>query len=311
MEGHEDHEGAEDHPHVTDHVHDEGLPRRDDRGAALVPEADQQVRAEADQRPPDDQEDEVARQHEQQHREDEDVHVAEEAGVARVDLVLHVADGVRDDQTAHAGDDQTHEDRQVVDEQVERHLERTALDPRPVREVGADVIQEEVEGDDEGRPHGERPDQLGHDPRQAPAATREEKRSSGGEGEDEQRQRLACCAQPFSSLRSSTSSTSRVWKMSTRIARPTTASAAATVMDIRANSWPSMFCSCRENVTSARLAALSISSMQMRMTRGLRRTSTPTAPSTNRIALSSRNHDASSCCPPMLNVLIDGVSQVV
>src|SRR5919197_94468 len=77
--------------------------------------------------------------------------------------------------------------------------------------------------------------------------------------------------------------------MSTRIASPTTASAAATTITISANSCPSRFCSCRENATSVRLTAFSISSMQTRTTTGLWRIMTPIAPSTKRIAATIRN----------------------
>src|ERR1700686_4143199 len=92
--------------------------------------------------------------------------------------------------------------------------------------------------------------------------------------------------------------------MSTRIASPTTASAAATVIDMSANSWPSMFCSWREKTISVRLTAFSISSIEMRMTSGLRRTSTPTVPMVKRMPPRSKNQEASSCDPPMLSVLI-------
>ena len=53
------------------------------RGAAPVPEADQRVGGEADERPADDQDHEVAGQHQQQHREDEEVEVAEVARGSR------------------------------------------------------------------------------------------------------------------------------------------------------------------------------------------------------------------------------------
>src|SRR2546423_10908608 len=71
-----------------------------------------------------------------------------------------------------------------------------------------------------------------------------------------------------------------------------------------------MFCSWRAKATSVRFAALSISSIEIRITRGLRRTSTPMAPSPKRTALRSRNHEASSCEPPMLRLLIYPPSQV-
>src|ERR1700680_3437905 len=94
--------------------------------------------------------------------------------------------------------------------------------------------------------------------------------------------------------------------MSTRIASPITASAAATVIDMSANSCPSRFCSCRENATSVRFAALSMSSMQMRITSGLRRMSTPMVPRMKRIAARSRNQDVSSVEPPASNPPITG-----
>src|ERR1700674_1021492 len=298
---HEQHKRAQDHADVADDVHDECFPSRENRRAARVPEADQEVRAQADQPPADDQEHEVPGQDQQQHREDEDVHVGEEAGVAGVVFVSHVADGVSDDQPADAGDDKAHEDREVVDQQVEGHNERAALDPRPIGEVARRLVYEERKRQHERGPDDAWADDRGHDPRQSPASAGEQDRAGGRQQEDQQR--LLAGGHPFSSLRSSTSSTSRTRKMSTRIARPTTASAAATVMAINAKSWPSMFCSCLENATRVRLTAFNINSMQMRMTSGLRRTSTPTVPSVKRIAASSRNQEVSSCDPPMSSVL--------
>src|ERR671935_2100020 len=143
-------------------------------------------------------------------------------------------------------------------------------------------------------------DDHGEDPRQSPPAACQDGGAEGGEEEDEKGEERA--AHPLSSLRSSMSSASRTRKMSTRIASPTTASAAATVIDMRAKSWPSMFWSWRANATSARLAALSMSSIEIRITSGLRRISTPAAPRPKRRALRSRNHDASSCEPPMSSV---------
>ena len=72
--------------------------------SAPVPEADQRVGGEADERPADDQQHEVAGQHQQQHREDEEVEVAEVARVAAVGG--HVGDRVEVDQRRDAADDQ-------------------------------------------------------------------------------------------------------------------------------------------------------------------------------------------------------------
>ena len=84
---------------------------------AAVPERDQQVGRRADERPADDQQHEVARQDQQQHREDEEVQVGEEARVAAVGA--HVGDRVEVDQRRDAGDDEHHEDRQRVDQDRE------------------------------------------------------------------------------------------------------------------------------------------------------------------------------------------------
>src|SRR5450759_3047906 len=62
---------------------------------------------------------------------------------------------------------------------------------------------------------------------------------------------------------------------------------------------------------SMTVAAFSISSMQMRMTSGLRRTSTPAVPMMNRIAVRIKNQDASICDPPIDNPLISPWSSSV
>ena len=63
----EDQEGGEDHPHVADGVHHERLATGKHGRGSLEPEADQQVGAEADTGPTDDQPDQIAGQNEQQH----------------------------------------------------------------------------------------------------------------------------------------------------------------------------------------------------------------------------------------------------
>ena len=91
------------------------------RGRPPVPEADQRVGGEADEGPADGQQDEVAGEDQQQHREDEEVEVAEEAVVALVGA--HVAERVEVDQGRDAGDDEDHEDRERVDEDAELDVE--------------------------------------------------------------------------------------------------------------------------------------------------------------------------------------------
>src|SRR5262245_36249511 len=72
------------------------------------------------------------------------------------------------------------------------------------------------------------------------------------------------------------------------MASPTAASAAATVITKKAKSWPSIAPAWRDAATEATLSALSITSMLIRITRAERRSSTPTSPITNRMALTSR-----------------------
>ena len=115
-------EHAEQEAGVADAVGDERLLA----GARLVrilePEADQQVRREAHAFPADEQHEQRAAEHQQQHEEQEQVEVRE---VARVALVLlHVAGRVDVDQRAHAGHDQRHHRGEAVE--VERDVERAA-----------------------------------------------------------------------------------------------------------------------------------------------------------------------------------------
>src|SRR4051794_26694086 len=71
------------------------------------------------------------------------------------------------------------------------------------------------------------------------------------------------------------------------IARPTAASAAATVMTKNTNTWPATSYACA-NATKVRLTALSISSTHMNTMMALRRISTPKRPITNSTAEKNR-----------------------
>ena len=74
----EDEEG-ERHRRVAERVHHERLLGRCDRRRALLVEADQQVAREADHAPAGEQQKQRPALHQQQHREDEQRHVGEEA----------------------------------------------------------------------------------------------------------------------------------------------------------------------------------------------------------------------------------------
>ena len=105
------------------------------RGLAPVPERDQEVRGRAHERPPDDQDHEVGRQDQQQHREDEEVQVGEVARVAAV--AAHVGDRVEVDQERHARHHQAHEHRQRVhqDREVDLEVAGGRVGPRAVDEL--------------------------------------------------------------------------------------------------------------------------------------------------------------------------------
>ena len=83
------------------------------RARLLLPETDQQVRRQADQRPPHDQEKEIRGGHQQQHRKYEQVHISKKPAV--FGITLHVPDGIDMDQKTHAGDDQKHEHGKRID----------------------------------------------------------------------------------------------------------------------------------------------------------------------------------------------------
>ena len=106
---------------VAERVHDEGLLRRPHRARALVPEADQEIRREADEPPADEEQEQVAALDEHEHREDEERDVREVA--ALLGVAVHVADRVEDDQPADAADDEHHHRAQRVDEELQADVE--------------------------------------------------------------------------------------------------------------------------------------------------------------------------------------------
>ena len=96
---------------------------------------DQQVGGRAHERPPDDQDHEVRRQDQQQHREDEEVQVGEVARVAAV--AAHVGDRVEVDQERHARHHEAHEHRQRVDQdrEVDAEVGGGRVGPRAVHQL--------------------------------------------------------------------------------------------------------------------------------------------------------------------------------
>ena len=110
-----DHDHAEAEPEVADAVDDERLLRRARRRGLLVPEADEQVAAQADSLPADVEQQEVVAQDQHQHAEHEQVQVGEEAPEPAV--AVHVADRVDVDEEADRADDEQEHRGQRVDQE--------------------------------------------------------------------------------------------------------------------------------------------------------------------------------------------------
>ena len=163
---------AEQEAVIADPVDDERLLPRRRRGGTLVPEADEQVGAQAHTLPAHEHEQEVVRQHQRQHREREQVEIEEEAADRRV--VRHVPGRVDVDEEPHAGHDQRHDGRQRIELEGDVGREVPDLEPGvdgvdqdPV--VGGECGQLEhgAHREREGEPHaraGEPPDAAAAEP---------------------------------------------------------------------------------------------------------------------------------------------------
>jgi hypothetical protein len=172
----EDQEHRQQEADVADAVGDEGLlgGRRYVRPG--VPEADQQVRAEADALPAEEHHQEVLRQHQHQHGGGEQVQPGEVGAAPAVGG--HVADRVEVDQRADPGDHQRERGRQLVPAQVHRHPQVAGEKPVPAAQdrcaragVPAEQLGERRHGHAEGHEHQQRGKPAGGGP-QAPAQQR-------------------------------------------------------------------------------------------------------------------------------------------
>ena len=125
MGDHQEH--GEQKAEIPDAVEDECLLACVHGRFAQVVKADQQVGGESNALPADEHEQKVLRQHQGQHEKHEQVEVGEVAPVSL--FVRHVADGVDMDQKADAGDDQQHDQRQGVEQEVKIGAKGRGRDP--------------------------------------------------------------------------------------------------------------------------------------------------------------------------------------
>ena len=122
-------ERTEQETQVADAIDDERLAGGVIVFGVGVPKADQQVRAQTDAFPAKESHRQAGAQHQQDHREQEQVQVSHETGKAAIRP--HIADRIQGDQRADAGDEQQHHARQAIEQEAERQRERPGVEPRP------------------------------------------------------------------------------------------------------------------------------------------------------------------------------------
>ena len=139
-------EGAHDaqrEAEIADPVDHERLDRGGVGRGPVEPESDQQIGAQPDALPAEEQLDEIVGRHQHQHAEGEEIEIAEEARDRLV--VVHVADGVDVDHRRDDVDHHQHDGGQLVDAQRPVGLEAAGLDPAEQR-GGADMaVDRDVE----------------------------------------------------------------------------------------------------------------------------------------------------------------------
>src|SRR5262249_25657256 len=210
-------------------------------------------------------------------------------------IVGHITERIDVDKKSDAGDDKQHHRGEVIDLERKLYLERTGLDPG-------------IEGVAKNPRSGQEPKNVQCDGKESPDRhTRQHSRTlfpqSSAEKYVEDRCQQRNQRNPPQQvkrhralgggyhLRNCISEGSSVWrwrKIAMMMARPTTASAAATAMTKKTITCPSIDPRKREKTMKVKFTALSISSMDIRMTMRFRRISTPMTPMAKTMALRMR-----------------------
>src|ERR1019366_6505046 len=282
-----DEEHGEREAEVANAVHDEGLVAGGGRALLDKVGADQQVTAETDAFPADEEDHVIRSQHQGQHEKHEQVEVREEAVVAF--LVGHVAGGVDVDERTDAGDDHEHDHRELVDGEIPADVEFAALNPGEVVFVkggrgeiarGHENLHDPAEREDDTE-HGDQVDQ-----RLRKFAAEDAVDQEPDEGQDGNEPEIL--HQFFRELISSMFRVSRFLNTVRMMARPTAASAAATTITKNVKMCPATCLCWLEKATKLRLTAFSINSMHMKTVMMLRRKRKPATPSAKMMALRMR-----------------------
>jgi hypothetical protein len=98
---------------VPNPVHNEGFIGSSAVFEILVPEANQEVGAQSDAFPSEEQHYKVIAQHQVQHHKDEQVQIGEKA--PKTVITMHIAYGVEVDKTTNTRNNEGHEQRQLID----------------------------------------------------------------------------------------------------------------------------------------------------------------------------------------------------
>ncbi len=256
-EGGEHEEDADEEAEVADAVDDEGLLAGVGGGVALEPEADEQVGGEADAFPADEHEEEVAGEDQDGHKKEEEIEEAEVARVAGV--VAHVADGVDVDEEADAGDDEKHDQRELVEDKGEIDVECADGEPgirkslRKGKGERGDLPATRTTGRSgdhghcsraqhqcEGGQWREHADDCGEASR--PPGAEDSVEQEAQERKQRDQPKMGRLVHSFIRSIRSTDNVARARKTAMMMARPTAASAAATIMTKKTKIWPRTSC---------------------------------------------------------------------
>src|ERR1043166_3602041 len=202
---------------------------------------------------------------------------------------MHVRRRVDVNQRPDAGDDENHHRRERIERERDVDAEAARRDPGEQRLRDHALLRRaRDQRQDRRHRHGERQQDRstrnrGRN-RLADAATPE----SVQREPDERKERDERQHHHFNSVNESGFSDSRCRNRLMTIARPTAASAAATVITKNTMIWPSATPCMRPNATKARLTAFNMISIDSRIVIRLRRTNTPAVPMLKSTADSTR-----------------------
>ncbi len=179
---------AEREAEIADPVDHEGLDRRGVGGRPVIPEADQEVGAQADAFPAEEHLNEIVRRHQHQHEESEEVQVGHEPRDRRV--VAHIADRIDVDAGRDQRHHRDHHGRQRVEAQRPGDLERARGHPGEDVDGAAGAAERDIEEHHDAEHGRERHRPAGH---QLGGAVADQAAAQTGDDRADQRQENDRC----------------------------------------------------------------------------------------------------------------------